>query len=671
MVMMLGLHDRTGVASPLNLLGLDLISKVCGCHLDLQRIRIDGFVGPNGDDSKVTAAMKMLAWYRELPGGNPIKQHMGDAGQRLLERAGGIKTKAGGKFATADYAAAAGLYAHALATLGDEPTEANISMRVVLHSNLAEANLRQEKWHVAAKHAQQALQIDSSHAKSLRRLEKAEKQIAEQGVMGRVILEILGHPMEDHQPDGSWQPDYRYDNDCSNDDPPWSPNDAIDFTAPLEVVVKQMLMKLEVQRAAKAGDPEAQDDNDTFESDVNDMTTDEVDVVFMGKVPQEQKAATREVIRILHIQDGATAAAESNHDSVDDEADADTVATTIERLANEELEGAREDEAKAGTVAETRHAQRLQRSIRLKMRLHLERLTQLQAESPRAEEGDHEEEEEEEEDGGEVFRSDDASGSDDESGGSGNDDHHAETSSSDDDYDDGNEASVLDDPVAQAERLRQSRELRLTMTEALRLPQRDAARREQELAAKKEHDKKLLRLHDKQLLSRRLIRSAAAGDKKQCSQYLDQGADINFVQTADDPENAATKTALSEAVWQGLEQVDRGSKADFFEMQQTPEIAKYTQVVELLLERAADPNLRVNSDCKSSGGTAPLIFTAERGNVQMMTLLLEHGADPDIANHADATAFHLACVMCKPSCVKTLVHVRTAIRNCSFVLDFL
>jgi ankyrin repeat protein len=261
-----------------------------------------------------------------------------------------------------------------------------------------------------------------------------------------------------------------------------------------------------------------------------------------------------------------------------------------------------------------------------------------------------------------MFRSGDASDSS-----SGSSD--GESSSDDDDDDDEDEEEdgvVLDDPIAEAERLRKRRKAELDkqmLIEALSLPQRDAARRRQEERAKEDHDKKLLQMHDRRLLSERLVSSAGfgdkhnairGGDKQNCIKHLNEGADVNFVTS----EDSTTNTALSAAVWRGMflgDSHDSNDDTFFLEMQENSEVTKYIEIVRLLLQRGADPNIMVNPDGHTQGGTLPLILAAQLGGLQMVQLLLDNGADPDASNHAKATAFHLACAMQKPSCVLALI----------------
>ena len=109
------------------------------------------------------------------------------AGPLPTDRAAALKhkAKAATAFGSKDYAAASTLYCQALAALtapsaaiclsSDEDTSA---LTVVLHSNVAECALRMANFKSASYHAEQALLVDPTHEKSIRRLDLATEQLS-------------------------------------------------------------------------------------------------------------------------------------------------------------------------------------------------------------------------------------------------------------------------------------------------------------------------------------------------------------------------------------------------------------------------------------------------------------------------------------------------------------
>ena len=93
-----------------------------------------------------------------------------------------LKEQAGVAFAKKDYTTAANVYTQALEALGTAVTDEGIALNVILHSNVAEACLRLKRWQAAAEHAEQALQLDPAHAKSIRRLSTARERLAASSV---------------------------------------------------------------------------------------------------------------------------------------------------------------------------------------------------------------------------------------------------------------------------------------------------------------------------------------------------------------------------------------------------------------------------------------------------------------------------------------------------------
>jgi len=78
----------------------------------------------------------------------------------------------------------------------------------------------------------------------------------------------------------------------------------------------------------------------------------------------------------------------------------------------------------------------------------------------------------------------------------------------------------------------------------------------------------------------------------------------------------------------------------------------HLEFIELLLERGADPNVRMNSSTETrtifthqwlfEEGATPFLRAAQSGDLTLIKLLLEHGADPSIATFDDVTPLMVA-----------------------------
>jgi len=74
----------------------------------------------------------------------------------------------------------------------------------------------------------------------------------------------------------------------------------------------------------------------------------------------------------------------------------------------------------------------------------------------------------------------------------------------------------------------------------------------------------------------------------------------------------------------------------------------YSEIVEVLLEHGAAPNIR------EKYGDTPLHYAATFGNSKVVEVLLEHGADPNARNNYGATPLHYAAAFDYPEVVKLL-----------------
>jgi len=74
----------------------------------------------------------------------------------------------------------------------------------------------------------------------------------------------------------------------------------------------------------------------------------------------------------------------------------------------------------------------------------------------------------------------------------------------------------------------------------------------------------------------------------------------------------------------------------------------YSEIVEVLLEHGADPNIR------DKYGETPLHVAAAFGNSKVVEVLLEHGADPNARDDYGATPLHYAAAFDYPKIVKSL-----------------
>ena len=74
----------------------------------------------------------------------------------------------------------------------------------------------------------------------------------------------------------------------------------------------------------------------------------------------------------------------------------------------------------------------------------------------------------------------------------------------------------------------------------------------------------------------------------------------------------------------------------------------YSEIVEVLLEHGAAPNIR------EKYGDTPLHYAAMFGNSKVVEVLLEHGADPNARNNFGRTPLHYAAAFDYPKVVKLL-----------------
>ena len=74
----------------------------------------------------------------------------------------------------------------------------------------------------------------------------------------------------------------------------------------------------------------------------------------------------------------------------------------------------------------------------------------------------------------------------------------------------------------------------------------------------------------------------------------------------------------------------------------------YSEIVEVLLEHGATPNIR------DKDGRTPLHYAAMFGNSKVVEVLLEHGADPNIRNKYGSTPLHYAAAFDYPKIVELL-----------------
>ena len=116
---------------------------------------------------------------------------MGDGGSAALK----LKAEAGAAFQAEDYVAASTLYCQALAAdNADNADDAddtgaapavNVELAVILHSNVSECGLRMANFKNAAHHAEQALSLDPTHEKSIRRLKLAKEQLEKEAAAAK------------------------------------------------------------------------------------------------------------------------------------------------------------------------------------------------------------------------------------------------------------------------------------------------------------------------------------------------------------------------------------------------------------------------------------------------------------------------------------------------------
>lgn len=159
-----------------------------------------------------------------------------------------------------------------------------------------------------------------------------------------------------------------------------------------------------------------------------------------------------------------------------------------------------------------------------------------------------------------------------------------------------------------------------------------------------------------------------------------------------DPPTAASSTPLTRAAMNGdVDQVrlliDRGAAIDRADRFRTPlEAATSRAVVELLLERGADPKLgRVLIDvirrgeldlverlldlgadvnARDSRSQTPAFYAAEApAGDPILALLIARGADVDRANDLGDTALHMACKRCSLVAVELLLAAGASVRT--------
>jgi len=111
---------------------------------------------------------------------------------------------------------------------------------------------------------------------------------------------------------------------------------------------------------------------------------------------------------------------------------------------------------------------------------------------------------------------------------------------------------------------------------------------------------------------------------------IDEGARASLHQAVECGHIAATKKLIQEGV-------DLNSPGSWRETSplSLAVIYGYPEIMELLLEAGADPNIQSQLDhgCSSVyGGDTPLHEAVERGSARMVKVLLSCGADPDIQN---------------------------------------
>jgi ankyrin repeat protein len=149
----------------------------------------------------------------------------------------------------------------------------------------------------------------------------------------------------------------------------------------------------------------------------------------------------------------------------------------------------------------------------------------------------------------------------------------------------------------------------------------------------------------KEVNSESLAYGAKSGNIAQVTSLLNAGANPNAFETAPDHNKITVRTtALMQAVLCGE-----------------------LEIVQLLLDRGADADLRHSQDGSSSqqnDGSSqrgsqgfPLMAAIStcRGNTAMARLLIAHGADLDAVEMGGWTAFHAACLNNQPNCAEILV----------------
>ena len=175
----LALNGRIGSESPLRVLAPDILYKIlCGC-ISVPDQFCNLTCCPTSD-------LKMMADYREAHGQAVCKPEESQSDAAML------KAEGGAAFAKKDYVTAANMYSQALGALAAATTEEDVALKVILHSNVAEACLRMEKWDSAVDHAEHALQLDPTHAKSMRRLGTARERQSAPGRRSRAARDEAG-----------------------------------------------------------------------------------------------------------------------------------------------------------------------------------------------------------------------------------------------------------------------------------------------------------------------------------------------------------------------------------------------------------------------------------------------------------------------------------------------